>query len=154
MRLSATLRLARPDDIDLLLEYFKEFHISSPYADLEFDPAKVRQMLEVAIPDRRKFVLLVSVDAFDQPVGVLAATKTQPTFSSQSVAAELAWYIDPAYRTGRRAIEQLVAYEAWAKSSGCKYPQVSKLSTSPKSVDLLYGRRGYFEVEKSYIKEI
>lgn len=151
MILSETLRLARPDDTTELLEYFRAFHLESPYAQMPFDETKVRHLIQTAVSDPRQYLVLVSHDR-DRPVGVLASVKTSPTFSSHPVAAELAWYITPDYRTLARSRETLLAYLAWSKAVGCT-PQVSKLSTSPRSVDIMYKRMGFREVETSFIKD-
>lgn len=151
--LSKTLRLGRFEDIPAILELFREFYKTTPFAHLTYDEEKVKRTLLHGLPDRQNYVCLCSTEN-DIPVGLLAGAKVDHTFISEPIATEIAMFITPAYRKGKRALEMLRAYEGWAKAVGCAEATLSRLIPSDDTIGKLYLRLGYTEVEAAYRKTL
>jgi GNAT superfamily N-acetyltransferase len=148
-----TLRHATLEDIPALLELADRLFDNSPMQmGLDLDKGKAKEKLEAAIiGDKKDFLVLVSYDK-DKIVGVLAAYAFSPVFSSDRIACEVFWYLDPEYRKGRRGIQMMEAYEYWAKLVGCKIAQYGWLTSSPKRMPVLYERTGAQLAEHVYYK--
>lgn len=84
---------------------------------------------------------------------MLVGYATETPFSNDKIASELAWYIEPSYRGHRKAVELVYAYEAWARTVGCKHVSMSLLSTLT-DASKFYVRMGYTQTEISYLKEL
>lgn len=149
-----TLRHARLSDLPELLELAKSLTAGSPMEALSVDYEKARAGIEKAIiSDQKDWLALVShVD--DKPVGVLVAYCFEPIFSTTKLAVEVFWYLDPEYRSGRRGIEMMQAYEYWAKLVGCKVVQYGWLVSSPEGMKKLYERSGAQLAEHVYYKTL
>jgi len=149
-----SLRHARLDDVPELIELAKKLSAGSPMEALAVDYEKSRAAIEKAIiSDQRDWLALVShVD--DKPVGVLVAYCFEPIFSSTKLAVEVFWYLDPEYRSGRRGIEMMQAYEYWARLVGCKVVQYGWLVSSPEGMKKLYERTGAELAEHVYYKPL
>lgn len=149
-----TLRHARLADVPELIELAKGLAAGSPMEALSVDYDKARTQIEKAIiSDQKEWLALVShVD--DKPVGVLVAYCFEPIFSRTKLAVEVFWYLDPEYRSGRRGIEMMQAYEYWAKLVGCKVVQYGWLVSSPEGMKKLYERTGAELAEHVYYKTL
>lgn len=147
-----TLRMARLSDIPYLLKMGERLVNEGPMAKIGFDEAKSRQMLEKAIISSDTEWLALVSHKDDVPVGVIVATLIAPVFSDAKVAVECFWWLEPEFRTGRRGIEMMEAYEYWARLIGCKVVQYGWLTSSPEKMKLLYARTGAEKSEEVFYK--
>lgn len=149
-----TLRFATLEDIPAIMKIAEELYKTSPYRVFKLNPDKARAMLEKAIVEGpKKFLVLLSYHA-DKVVGVLVAYAYTPIFSSTQTCNEILWYLTPEYRTGKRGLAMMKAYEYWARKAGCEVIQYGILSTSPEGMKKLYERNGLVEVERFYNKAL
>jgi hypothetical protein len=74
-------------------------------------------------------------------------------FSSDRVAAELAWWVDEDKRGSRDSLLLFKAYEDWALRVGAKIKQMAMLDDVT-NLAAFYEKQGYRPAERSYIKEI
>lgn len=86
-------------------------------------------------------------------IGTLGAMVAPNLFSpSEQHAQELFWYVDKKSR-GRAGLALLDAFEKWAKERGAKRVFMASLRKF-ESLQKLFTRRGYTEMETQFIKEI
>lgn len=152
MDLTKNLRLAQLQDIPVLTQMIFEFFQASPFTIYNFARDKIKTLFTNFIIDPKNYIVIVSRDDTNTPVGLIVGQKISATFTNDETAMELAWYLAPAHRQGRRAFELLDAFEAWGKATGCKVVHYSMLSTSPAIIDALYKKRGCELVEQGYQK--
>lgn len=88
------------------------------------------------------------------PIGFLVGAANQPVFSSDKIATELGWWVEPEYRKTRSSYLLYQAYEDWAVRTGCSHVHGAFLPGSSPELDEFYKRRGYVQVESSYLKRI
>lgn len=148
-----SLRLATQDDFQAIVRMAREFHQSSPYTGLDFSEERCKDFFSSYLScDKKDMIIILAVDG-DYPFGMIIGQAGTPSFSSQRVSQELAWWIDPEYRGSRQSLLLLQSYEDWSVRVGCRVTQVAMLEGS---VDLrrYYERRGFSPAELSYIKDI
>lgn len=152
-----TLRFATLEDVPRLLEIGAELYSGSPIEMIGYDRKKVREGLETAIIDTRKFLALVSTKKTgdtEEIVGALVAYHFLPIFSNNRVACELLLWLDPEHRRGRRGLDLMEGYEHWARLMGCTVVQYGFLANSPPKMETLYERTGAVFAEKMFFKRI
>lgn len=150
-----TLKLATLEDLPRLHDLFYDFFLHSPYASLEYDKEKIGETFVQACKNRENFLLLVHVDDEGVSQGFLIGIKSSPLFSSDSIASELAWWIDPFARNFKAAASMLEAYEYWANLVGCKKVSLAHLDNDSNStLTKWYKRRGYTKCETAFVKEL
>lgn len=151
-----SLKLATLDDLPYFEKFAKAFYLSSSFSpQLKYNPAKVRQWLELAVSSQHRDCLVLLNVQNELPVGMLVATISQTPFSDDLVASELAWWVDEEYRGTKGSLELVFAYEEWAKRVGAKHVTMALLPalTNPK-VEGYYEKLGYHKTEISYIKAL
>ncbi len=146
------LRIATSKDIPDLLRFAKNFHKASPYRSMRFDTDKGRKFLEGIITGKNSegIVLVALKDGI--PIGMLVGACAEPVFSSARIATELGWWIEEEFRNTRAALLIYEAYEDWAKRVGCTHVQSAYLPGISPALDKFYKKRGYTQVESSYLK--
>lgn len=148
------LRLATREDIPVLLTFAKHFHKASPYRTMKFDVHKGTELLKGIIEGSLfDHVCLVALKD-DKPIGFLVGAASQPVFSSSKIAMELGWWIEPEMRRTKVSFLIYKAYEDWALRIGCSYVQGAYLPGVSPDLDEFYKKRGYFQVESSYMKTL
>lgn len=148
------LRLATLADIPLLIEFAKSFHKASPYRGMRFDAKKGKEFFEGVISGRLEdHVCIVALKDL-QPIGFLVGAASQPHFSSTKVAMELGWWIEEKHRHSRASLLIYQAYEDWAIRIGCSHVQGAYLPGVSPPLDEFYKRRGYTQVESSFLKTL
>ena len=148
------LRLAVAEDIPLLLRFARNFQMASPYKTMKFDPVKGEKFLrDILTGSQKDGIILVALND-DKPIGFLVGIASEPVFSSVRIAAELGWWIEPKYRGGKASYLIYSAYEDWAKRAGCHYVQGAYLPGVSVSLDEFYKKRGYVQVESSFLKTL
>jgi GNAT superfamily N-acetyltransferase len=136
------------DELDILM-MVKMFLRETDYP-FKFDLNKTQENFEAVLSNPNATIFVADVDG--ELVGCLVCVVSQPLFSSDVVANELAWYISPDQRNGKAAFKLLKVYEDWAKDMGATSVVMS--DTSTKDLTKLFSRKGYRNIERSYIKEI
>src|SRR5690606_41060823 len=96
---------------------------SSPYRVMKFDRQKGREfLLRVITGVPTDNICLVALSG-GKVVGFIVGAATEPVFSSNRVAMELGWWIEPEHRGTRGALLLYNAYEDWAYRVGCSHVQ-------------------------------
>lgn len=147
------IRLATPEDETVVINLLYEFYLASPYPAEDWNAYHVRKLFrEVVEGPKANGVVFLAIDGKNRPVGLLGALKTILPFSGQEVGMELAWYVNPEYRSTRAGLLLLKAFEFWCKEiAKVQVYQVSSLENLP-DVERLYEKYGYKMTEKAYIK--
>lgn len=136
-----------------MVEIGRQFHSASLYATYGaiFSPEKLGETLEAHIQSPDAHVIVA--DRCGAIVGVACAVKTQLYMSDDDIAVELFWWVNPDARGGAHAIRMMDELERWARESECKALAMSSMVTIEGSpADAIYARRGYSNIEKSWIK--
>jgi GNAT superfamily N-acetyltransferase len=157
MKISRTCRVANLDDIPVVIPLLKEFFDQSSFKDFQFDEAKVRLLCETAVVDPKRYIIILSMDK-EEVVGLIAGKLDVAAFSSDIAAIEMAWYVKPEYRKGKRAFELLDSFDAWAEAAGAAYVYYGMLKdpVAPEhetKLDRLYKHRGFRPAEAGYIRK-
>lgn len=148
---SKYIRMARENDLPDLLRFAREFHRSSPYRGMKFSLEKTKSGMESIIRGGGLNAVILVATKDDKPVGMVIAVCGGSEFSEDRVATELAWYVEPEHRNGKRALLLFESYEEWAKRVGCRFVHGAYLTSSP-DLSGFYNRKGYSKVEESYLK--
>lgn len=149
-----TLRHAGLDDIPAIIEMAKTLYEGSTYSTMRLDLTRGVAFLEkFIIEGNENFLVMLSHDN-GKPVGVIAAHAFTPLFSSEKIAAEVLFWLDPAYRTSDRGKELTLAYEYWAKLIGVSICQYGLLSSADQRLAKFYERNGAVEAERVFYKDI
>ncbi len=148
------LRLGTTEDIPNLVKFSRHFHFASPYKTMKFDALKTEQTFRNLMSGSKMDGIVLVGLLNDKPIGFLAGVAHEPVFSSAKVAMELAWWIEPECRKTRASLLIYSAYEDWARRIGCHYVQGAYLPGVSPRLDEFYNKRGYIQVESSFIKTI
>lgn len=157
MSVDKYLRLARTEDIPLLVKFARNFFFASPYKTMKFDAVKGEKFLrDIISGNQMDAIIILALDGSgdDKPVGFIVGMANQPVFSSAKIAMELGWWIEPKARGGRSSLLIYSAYEDWARRIGCHYVQGAYLPGVSPALDEFYKKRGYHQVESSFIKTL
>ena len=142
------IRAAEESDFPIILDMCEEFWQETAY-DEPFDRQHTKLMVEMALDHG----LLAVVDE-SGVVGFVAGIKG-PLMASPSVQAgtELAWWINPEHRKGRKGIDLMLFIENLAKNQGIKYwNMISMESSKPEVANAIYAKLGYTVIETSWAK--
>lgn len=150
------LKIATIEDVNDILDVLKHFHEESPYADEEFKPDYVRELVVDVIGKPQTSAIILAENEHGQKVGIVGATLSPMLLSGSYTATEMVWWVHPAYRAKSSvAADLLAAFEYWAKMMGAKRMSLALLAGPyEKILDRFYKQRGYRFVESSYLKEI
>jgi ribosomal protein S18 acetylase RimI-like enzyme len=145
------IREAVSNDIDDILVLCEEFWKHTIYED-DFDAEHTRLMVNLA----QEHGLLGVLTENDKVVGFIAGVKS-PLLANPNVltGTELAWWVEPDYRKGRKGISLMLFIESLAKQQGIKYwNMISMESSNPDVANKIYERLGYKKTETSFTKEL
>lgn len=147
------IRQATEDDIPAILIMCSNFWKHTAYEEA-FDSDEAEDMVYLAMDHG----LLAVVDDVGEHglVGFVAGIKG-PLMAAKNVltGTELAWWIEPGHRKGRKGIELMLYIEKLAKMQGIKYwNMISMESSAPETANRIYERLGYTKTETSYTKVI
>lgn len=152
MTVDKYLRLASLDDIPKLMKFARNFWLTSPYKSMKFDPIKGESFLrDIVAGNKMDAIILVALDE-GEAIGFLVGASDEPAFSRAKIAVELGWWIEPDRRGTRASFLIYKAYEDWARRIGCSHVQGAYLPGVSPSLDEFYKKRGYIQVETSYLK--
>jgi len=128
----------------------KEFFEQEGYMSDTFNEEKVLSVLKDVVEDPYKIGILAVAD--DRTVvGMLLATTTEVIFNNEIQTCELAWYLKPEYRNTKAGLELIKQYEYWSKHV-IKADICGMVDLAQASLEDLYTRRGYQQVERAYWK--
>jgi len=148
------LRLATLEDIPVCMRFARNFHRASPYNTMKFDTIKGEKVLRDIISGNQMDSIIILALHDDKPVGFIVGVANEPVFSSVKIATELGWWVDPEHRGSRASLLIYSAYEDWARRVGCHYVQGAYLPGVSPPLDEFYKKRGYRQVESSFIKTL
>lgn len=138
------IRIAKIDDLGLVLEMANKFLENSPYKERVDEKVLIDLVLDI-ITSPGSIVIL------NDRKGFLAGKIVPFMFSAEPMATELGWWVDPKYRKSEVGKELLEAFEYWAKKKKCKLITMVSLDDG---LGKFYERRGYTLHERAYLKEI
>lgn len=145
-------RLAKPEDIEVVMSMTKAMHAESPrYSKRDYNEDKVRALFTGLIDNG----CVIVVEKTGGVIGLLAAICIEYYFGGDKFATDICTYVDPAHR-GRGAFPSLVAaFEEWAQERGAIELSlgVSAGVKSEETVDC-YNRLGYDTMAYGLVKEI
>jgi GNAT superfamily N-acetyltransferase len=145
------VRAATPADRDLITAMALRFHASTPYASLlAVDPIRIGLLFDLATAQG---VVLVAenVEALDI-LGFLGLVVLEHPLSGDRYAEEVAWWVEPAYRSGTLGPKLLREAEAWCRRAGCVFLKMA--APAGTTVGLFYERQGYAAVETAFLKRV
>lgn len=157
------VRPATIDDIPAIAAQGEKFLRASPYSGMVIvDPVSMEQALRGLLQCGAVFVaeeaeevgstLLGSRQIVGGCLGVLTSMWFAPHVS---VAAELAWWLEPKYRHGTTGLRLLRMFEGWGIAKGAHLITVSSLGDSDISRESqLIEAFGYKMTERAYVKEV
>lgn len=95
-------------------------------------------------------IFLAEVDG--KAVGMLAIGPVAHPVSREIMASELAWWVEPAYRSGSIGPKLLRCAEDWTRQRGLSVLQM--VAPAGSDVGNYYTRRGYTPIETVYQKRL
>ena len=146
------LRIATPEDVPILVKFARHFHEASPYKLLAFDAGKTKEAFHKVTSGMLYDGVAIVALHDDKPIGFIAGMASEPLFSRARISMELGWWIEPDYRGTKASVLIYSAYEDWAKRVKCDAIQGAYLPGVSPELDGFYKKRGYLQVESSYLK--
>jgi len=138
-----SVRRSTLEDVDGILELLTEFNDRTPMPSLRPD---VRVFLEAAIQDEDS-VVLVSENSGIQ--GVLIGRQNLNPIYDTIWLQEMAWYA-----RDNSGVRLLLEFERVARSRGVDYVYMATLFNTDSRVHDLLTRRGYLQLERSYVLQL
>lgn len=149
------LKLLEEKDLPRVLELGRHFLAASPYSDLRFSEEATEAYLRSCLVNPEERICILSMDGEGNAVGALLAHVSTVPFSTDKVATELAWWVEPEYRNSRRGLELKQAYEFWARKMGATKISMALIKTEHGPLlHKLYTKNGYYEAETAYVKSV
>lgn len=146
------IRHAVAEDIPALIELGRRFHAATPYAKVgaAFSEQRLRATLESQVGQPNAFVMVV--DRADQVAGVLGAIAVPMYMSDATVVVELYWWVDESARGGTEGMRMKLELERWTSERGHLGPVMSSIQCDDTPAESIYERRGYRNIEKSWMR--
>jgi GNAT superfamily N-acetyltransferase len=87
-------------------------------------------------------------------VGIALGVSSEVPFSSDKIAVEQAWFVEPEFRNKLISIRLVEAFEYWAKEiAQCDVILMSSLNNEEQGkVEKFYSKKGYTLSEKGFLK--
>ena len=136
------------DALDCLI-LFKQFHKESkvPYS---WDVKKTQEVFLQTLPLENFCTFVAQKD--EDVIGFICGMYSQPLFSSENIATEVAWFVNKEYRNSSAGFKLMKAYEEWAVNKGVKYIGMTYLEDIT-DLSEIYEKKGYVKAETQYMKE-
>jgi len=148
-----TLKLAAEEDLITVVPMIRNFYETTPYSKLAFDEDGVRKKLQEMVSHKSGPCTVILSVKDELPVGFLIGVAQPLLFSSDLVAVEAGWWVEPEYRNSRRAFELHNAFLYWAKLRGCKAASMSTIHGEfSEQLEKLYTRKGYEKTEVNFMR--
>ena len=152
--MSTQVRRATKDD-KLTFAFLADTFLRESKYSLKMNPDKLLTNFDNVVsqdPEESSVsIFLLEVDG--RVEGMLVGATSESLFSDDTLAVEIAWYVSPDHRDGRKAYKLMNEYEKWAKEKGCTFVTMMDIHGLA-SLEELYNRKGYSLTEKTYVKEI
>lgn len=144
------VRLGNNDDIPACVAMGEHFHAQTAYTDVAYDNDSAAHMLAMSVEQG----LLVVAEHDGALVGFCFGLSCGLPFNAAvKTGTELAWWIEPAHRKGRVALQMLALIEDAARAAGCKYWSMAALeAVNPERAETIYLRAGYRPTERNYTR--
>lgn len=143
-----TVRPAVVSDIPEILRMSELFWAQTDY-NVPFDPDSVFRVVNMCM--EQGLCMVLDIDGVH---GFVSGVKFPLMANNDyTIGAELAWWVDPEYRSGRNGMELMQAIEAAAKESGVHFWTMMNLeSLNPEIAEKIYTRSGYKKTESTFLK--
>lgn len=147
------------DDIEPIIEVIHELQQDGPYKVFDIDDdLLVNYVTHLQVDKNAGAGFIVTARDNDKIVGFLAATELTDhyMFHKQRVGQAIVWWVHKDYRKKYDIAKNLQdGFEAWAKQRGLKYLMGGHYEDENASLlQKMYKKRGYKQIEYSYLKEI
>ena len=143
------IRDAIEADFEIILDMSEEFWQETQFSEpLERD----HTLLMVKMALDHGLLAVLEVDGLVQ--GFCAGIKSFSIGTTSClVGTELAWWINPEHRKGRKGLDLMFYMEQLAEDQGIKYWSMASMETSsPSTANKIYERFGYVKSETLYTK--
>lgn len=148
------LKLAEEKDREDFIRMCKNFFEVSPFSKMTFSRKRLDGVFDVHLTNKLNAIVILLTDE-GKNVGMVVGHCDSPLFAEETIASELAWWVDEDYRNSKKASELVFAYEDWALRVGAWASNMAYIEgVSPNSVQKFYERLGYSKTETSYLKEL
>jgi len=148
----ARFREATMEDLREVTRMTTRFFESTDYSKLmgiQSDPQSVVNSARTFITSPECFVGITDGGMICGKLG------TWPINLNQTVAQEIAWWVDPDKRGGRTAIELFKGFKAWAIRVGAAGITMSCLDClNGEKISKFYERLGFRQSEKSFVMRL
>lgn len=147
------IRLAKDEDIEVILEAARDIHSKASFATVPFDEDTVSAVIFSFIDgpvDERMLVL--AENEKNEVVGVLAATVIPSFYSLSRIAAEPLFWSNGSPKVFKALTE---CFEDWAKSVKADFVIIGSHSQyTPERWSKFYKKFGYKPYENTFMKEL
>lgn len=142
------IREATLDDVPAIVDMGLQFLRTSDYKEaLGENPTQIAATVNWLIADKNGVVLVADYDC--GLIGMIGLLIFTHHFSGESIAGELAWWVNPEHRGF--GVRLLKAAERWAAERGAERMQMIAPSGE---VGRIYERLGYTLVETAYQRNL
>jgi GNAT superfamily N-acetyltransferase len=145
-----TIREANPSDRERLVEMALAFLTTTPYGTLMPSNADLLERFVDVVFELG--AILVAECRDGTLVGMIALAVVPNLITGEPYVEEVAWWVDPPYRTGTVGPRLLVAAENWVRSR--KLSLLKMVAPAGTRVGTYYAHAGYLEVETTYCKRL
>lgn len=140
------MKVATEEDFDVVYKLANNFIASADFGTL-IDDTRIQELLKDFLSgDKKKNIILLYED-----YGMILGTVIPFVFGTKTIAAELAWWVNPDKRRTRAGAKLIEAFEYWAKLAGCAAVTATALTDS---LGKYYEKHGYKLYDRAYMKEI
>ena len=146
------IRLGKQSDIPQLVMLYRNFYITTDYAQVYDMCDETVSTLTATLIDSG--VLIVAED--DGVIVASAGCYVGPALFNSSIITshEVVLYVDPKYRTRHIGQQLQEAIDKRASELGAVSNQMVRLSNSPEAAEILYKMNGYHPTEWVFTKRL
>ena len=146
------IRPMTAQDIPVLIDMGAAMHEESRYANLDFDPEKLRLLGETMLGDPDSWLALVAERDGDI-IGFCCGYVAPHFFGNELTSGDLAIYVVSEHRGGTIGARLVKEYTAWCEAQGVREPLLGvSAGITPDRTGQLYERLGYTEKYTIYKK--
>jgi len=139
-------------DIPVLIVLGAEMHKESRYAELDFDPEKLRRLGTNMLDQPDEWLCLVA-ERNSEVIGFCVGYVAPHFFGNELTSGDLAIYVTPEHRKGMVGVRLIKSYDAWCSDKGVSEPLLGvSAGITPDRIGRLYERLGYTEKYTIYKK--
>jgi len=142
------IRLATVEDIPAIAAMGAHFIETEYPGAIRFDADRLATLTRSLIDGAGVVFVVEQAGAL---VGMMALTTYLHPMNGDTIATEIVWWMDPAARGGRAALQLFAAGEAWARAQGATTFQM--IAPSEK-VGAFYERLGFHKIEVHYQRSL